>query len=79
MGDKLCVGQKEPTEHVEQPAALSRSLALEKVPMTQGSGADAPTGQKLPASHALQTVEPATYWYVPAAHGSHLPAPGWSL
>ena len=58
LGDKLCVGQKEPAEYVEQPAALSRSVALEKVPLAHGSGADVPSGQKLPASHGLQPVFP---------------------
>ena len=50
-------------------------MALLKLPLSHGSGADAPTGQMEPGSHGTQKVALADDWYVPPSHGEHWSAP----
>ena len=50
-------------------------MALEWLPSSHGSGAEAPLGQKEPGSHARHTSSPVAFWYEPGGQGSHRPAP----
>eukprot|EP00966_Prymnesium_polylepis_P082416 1908530-Prymnesium_polylepis.2 len=74
-----CVGRmlpavlKEPGLVGVQSAALVRTIEVEYDPCPHGIGADEPTSQKEPARHVLHSVAPVSLWYLPAAHGSHLP------
>ena len=58
-------------------SADSRLVAAEYLPAGHTNAADAPSGQKLPASHALHPVAPVPSWNVPAPHGSHVAFPVW--
>lgn len=51
------------------------ALAPLKKPAGHAIGAEAPSGQWLPAVHAVHTVFPAAPWKVPAAHNVHAVAP----
>ena len=54
-------------------AALVRLVALECVPSVHGSGADAPSEQNEPGSHASHASLPASRWTDPAAQLTQAP------
>lgn len=55
--------------------AADRLVELEYEPAGHGSGADAPSGQYDPASHATQPVEPVSFWNVPPEQASQVAYP----
>ena len=65
------VEQKLPGGHGEHWSLSNRSVALLKLPLSHGSGAEAPTGQTEPGSHGTQKVALGEDWYVPPSHGVH--------
>ena len=52
-----------------------RLVALLKLPLSHGSGAEAPGRQMEPGSHGTQAVALGEDWYVPPSHVSHSPLP----
>ena len=51
-------------------------MASEKLPASHSVGATAPEGQKLPAVHNSQAVEPVVAWNEPAWQAEHMGEPG---
>ena len=58
VGVTLPVEHAWPTGHAVQLSACHKSVALEYLPATHGSGADAPSAQNDPATHAEHAVVP---------------------
>ena len=58
----LPVEHEWPTEHAVQLSACHRSVPLEYEPDGHGSGADAPSAQNEPATHAAHAVAPLELW-----------------
>ena len=57
---------------------LDKSVVLPYVPSSQGSAADAPIGQYVPASHCLHPVAPRSFWKKPASQSWHSGLPSAS-
>ena len=73
--DPSIVSLLEPGGHGVHMLLFTRSVAVEYVPSSHGSAADAPSLQNDPCEHALHAVAPARSWKVPPAHFKHVAAP----
>ena len=62
VGTVLPVEHEWPFEHAVQLSACHRSVLLEYEPDGHGSGADAPSAQNDPATHAAHAVMPLELW-----------------
>ena len=62
VGVTLPVEHAWPTGHAVQLSACHRSVPLEYEPDGHGSGADAPSAQNEPATHAAHAVAPLELW-----------------
>ena len=62
VGATLPVEHEWPTGHAVQLSACHRSVPLEYEPDGHGSGADAPSAQYDPATHAKHAVLPLALW-----------------
>ena len=54
-------------------SALVKLVAVEWVPSSHGSGAEAPSGQYLPGLQGLHAVAFGSSWKDPAEHDEHSP------
>jgi hypothetical protein len=64
-----------PSGHAVQLEASLRSVALEKRPAGQGSGAAEPSAQYDPEAHNSHCVLPLAAWYLPPSQSSQVAAP----
>ena len=62
VGTVLPVEHEWPALHAVQLSACHRSVPLEYEPDGHGSGADAPSAQNEPATHAAHAVAPLELW-----------------
>ena len=62
VGTVLPVEHEWPALHAVQLSACHRSVPLEYEPDGHGSGADAPSAQYDPATHAAHAVLPLALW-----------------
>ena len=62
VGTVLPVEHEWPALHAVQLSACHRSVPLEYEPDGHGSGADAPSAQNEPATHAAHAVMPLELW-----------------
>ena len=62
VGSAAPVEHEWPALHAVQLSACHRSVPLEYEPDGHGSGADAPSAQNEPATHAAHAVAPLELW-----------------
>ena len=68
VGFVLPAAQNRPSGHDVHSDPEVRLVASEKLPAGHTCAADAPSGQKLPATHGLHPVAPSASWNVPPKH-----------